>query len=74
MLEKKLEYSNMMSSQSEDEKKSMWGEKAYLYKRKYYIDEDDKKAFKDEKEANEAIEREINNFLKENNLFANKEN
>lgn len=69
MLEKKLEYSNLMTAYTEEERTVMWGKRAYLYKDKYYIDADDEKAFKDEVEAEEAIQRELKQFMKENNFL-----
>lgn len=73
MLEKKLEYSNMMISQDKEQRGSLWGQNARLYKGKYYIDENDSKAFQTEEEVDKAIENELSVFLKENNLLSSEE-
>ena len=67
MLEKKLDYSNMMASVPEDERLGMWGEKAYIY-RGYYTDVDDDKAFHDEEQVDDAIEQSTVSFRLEYGL------
>lgn len=68
MIDKKLDYSNMMINIPEDERLSTWGENAYVY-RNIYIDKDDKKAFQSEEEVDDVILNVTTDFRKEYDLF-----
>lgn len=54
MYEKKIEYSDLMVTLTDEEKELLWGESAYEY-RNQYIDSEDPKAFHSEEEADEGI-------------------
>ena len=54
MYEKKIEYSDLMVTLTDEEKELLWGGSAYEY-RNQYIDSEDPKAFHSEEEADEGI-------------------